>query len=32
MEHSMNPYYEHPNLGSSFQQAHADRPERPGLS
>ena len=26
----MNPYYEPPNLGSSFQQAHADRPERPG--
>lgn len=26
----MNPYYELSNLGSSFQQAHADRPERPG--
>ena len=26
----MNPYYGPPNLGSSFQQAHADRPERPG--
>ncbi len=26
----MNPYYALPNLGSSFQQAHADRPERPG--
>ncbi len=26
----MNPYYEPPNLGSSFQQAHADVPERPG--
>ncbi len=26
----MNPYYEPPNLGSSFRQAHADRPERPG--
>ncbi len=25
----MNPYYELSNLGSSFQQAHADRPERP---
>ncbi len=25
----MNPYYEPPNLGSSLQQAHADRPERP---
>ena len=30
MEDSMKPYYELPNLGSSFQQAHADRPERPG--
>ncbi len=30
MADSMNPYYEPPNLGSSFQQAHADRPERPG--
>jgi uncharacterized protein YjiS (DUF1127 family) len=28
MEDSMNPYYELPNLGSSFQQAHADRPGR----
>ncbi len=26
----MNSYCEPPNLGSSFQQAHADRPERPG--
>ncbi len=26
----MNPYYEPPNLGSSFRQAHADRPEWPG--
>ena len=26
----MNAYYELPNLGSSFQQAHADRTERPG--
>ncbi len=26
----MNPFYEPPNLGSSFRQAHADRPERPG--
>ena len=26
----MNPYCEPPNLGSSFQQAHADRPKRPG--
>ncbi len=26
----MNPCYEPLNLGSSFQQAHADRPERPG--
>ncbi len=26
----MNPCYVPPNLGSSFQQAHADRPERPG--
>ncbi len=25
----MNPCYELPNLGNSFQQAHADRPERP---
>lgn len=25
----MNPHYEPPDLGSSFQQAHADRPERP---
>ena len=25
----MNPYCELPNLGSSFRQAHADRPERP---
>ena len=26
----MNTNNEHPNLGSCFQQAHADRPERPG--
>ncbi len=26
----MIPYYELPNLGSSFPQARADRPERPG--
>ncbi len=26
----MNAYYELPNPGSSFQQAHADRTERPG--
>ena len=26
----MNPYYEPPSLGSSFQQARAGRPERPG--
>jgi len=25
----MNPYYELPKLGSNFQQAHADRPQRP---
>ncbi len=25
----MNPYYELPNLGRSFQQAHADRAKRP---
>jgi len=30
MEDSMNPYYESSNLGSSFQRARADRPERPG--
>ncbi len=30
MEASMNPYYELPNLGRSFQQARADRLERPG--
>ena len=26
----MNPYYKHLNLCSNFQQAHADRPGRPG--
>ncbi len=26
----MNPYYELPNFGSTFQQAHAGRPDRPG--
>ena len=26
----MRPYYEPPNLGSSYQQAHAERPEWPG--
>ena len=26
----MNAYYELPNPGSGFQQAHADRTERPG--
>ncbi len=30
MEDSVNPYYEPPNFGSSFQQAHADPPEQPG--
>jgi len=30
MEDSMNPCYELSNLGGSFQQAHADVPERPG--
>ena len=30
MVDSMNPYYELSNLGNSFQQAHADRPDRPG--
>ncbi len=26
----MNPYFEPPDLGGSFQQVHADRPEPPG--
>ena len=26
----MNPCYEPPDLGSGVQQAHGDRPERPG--
>ena len=26
----MTPHYEPPNLGGNVQQAHADRPERPG--
>ena len=30
MEVTMKPNCEPPNLASSFQQADADRPERPG--
>ena len=30
MEDSLNPYYELRNLCNRLQQAHADRPERPG--